>query len=139
MSEEKKGFTVADRRRFTTDGALREEESHGASDAAQVRVPDAAPRPAEAPTGGSAGGTGDAATDFGGFLMSLAAQASLLLGLAPGAQEPPDLPGARSIISILEMLKDKTEGRRTREEEQILDGILYELRMAYLSQSRGGA
>ena len=45
---------------------------------------------------------------------------------------------ARSLIGILEMLKDKTEGRRTPREDQVLDGLLYELRMAYVARAREG-
>ena len=47
-----------------------------------------------------------------------------------------DLPGARGIIGLLEILERKTEGRRTPEEDQILAGLLYELRMAYLARAR---
>ena len=78
--------------------------------------------------------------DFAGLLLSLGAQASLLLGLGdeeePGG--PPDLRGAQAIISLLEVLRDKTEGRRTPDEERILQGILYELRMAYVAGTRAG-
>jgi hypothetical protein len=77
--------------------------------------------------------------DFGQFLLSLGAQAGLLLSREAGAEEREGaLEGARSIISILEMLKDKTEGRRTDEEERVLDGLLYELRMAYVAAAREG-
>ena len=48
------------------------------------------------------------------------------------------LDGARSLISILEMLRDKTEGRRTAEEEKVLEGLLFELRMAYVEKTREG-
>jgi hypothetical protein len=34
------------------------------------------------------------------------------------------------------MLKDKTEGRRTAEEEALLAGLLFELRMAYVERTR---
>jgi hypothetical protein len=34
------------------------------------------------------------------------------------------------------MLKDKTEGRREPREEQVLEGLLYELRMAYVERAR---
>ena len=43
---------------------------------------------------------------------------------------------ARSLIGILEMLRDKTEGRRTPREEEVLEGLLYELRMAYVARAR---
>jgi hypothetical protein len=126
MSEEKKGFTVKDRRLFTPDGRLREPE------------PEPAPPP---PTGAQAAehppaakpGERDAPVEFAGFLLSLGAQAVHLL-------EAGDLRGARSLIAILEMLKDKSEGRRTAEESSVLEGVLYELRMGYVSRtSTGGA
>ena len=41
------------------------------------------------------------------------------------------------MIGVLEMLKDKTEGRRTPQEDQLLDGLLYELRMAYVAGPGG--
>ena len=72
----------------------------------------------------------------GNISVGLATQASMLLGREG---QPADLDGAREMISILEMLRDKTEGRRTAEEDQVLESILYELRMAYLKQSGGGA
>lgn len=64
----------------------------------------------------------------------------MLLGLdAEGEkQRNVDLEGARHIISVLEMLKDKTEGRRSAEEDRLLEGLLYELRVAWVSRSRAG-
>jgi hypothetical protein len=42
------------------------------------------------------------------------------------------------VIGLLEVLRDKTEGRRTPEEDGLLDSILYELRMAYVARTRAG-
>jgi hypothetical protein len=126
MTEEKKPFTVTDRRLFTSEGERRDssesvEAEHGPGTAS------APPPPRRAAPGASV-----PAMDFTTFLLNLAAQASLLLG--QGGQ-PPDLEGAREMISILEMLRDKTEGRRTPDEDQVLDGVLYELRMGYLKRA----
>ena len=138
MTEEKKSFTVKDRRHFTADGETRDET---------VDPEPAPPRPVSAASGSRASngpehpdaGPGPG-LDFAGLLLSLGAQASLLLGLGdeeePGA--PPDLRGAQAIISLLEVLRNKTEGRRTPDEERILQGILYELRMAYVAGTRAG-
>jgi hypothetical protein len=52
--------------------------------------------------------------------------------------EPPDLEGARSLIELLGVLKEKTEGRRTPPEDQLIDGLLYELRMAYVQATKAG-
>jgi uncharacterized protein DUF1844 len=144
MSDEKKPFTVSDRRHFTAEGHTRDETA-GQEDA--PAPPAKAPPPSEdresrrqsaAPPEGGPPPT----LDFAGLLLSLGAQASLLLGLAgeDEADEPPDLEGAQAIITLLEVLREKTEGRRTEDEERILQGILYELRMAYVSRARvGGA
>jgi Domain of unknown function (DUF1844) len=132
MSEQPKGFTVNDRRHFSPDGSPRD----GAADE-PVRPP---AMPAEVQPDPHPAGPDDP-VDFGGFLLSLAAQASHLMGLAveDGAEPPElDLHGARQIISILEMLEEKTEGRRTTDEERLLQGILYQLRMAWVSRSQGG-
>jgi hypothetical protein len=71
--------------------------------------------------------------------MSLATQAGMFLegrGLPEGTASDERLAAAQSIISILEMLQDKTEGRRTSEESEALEGLLYELRMAYVAAAR---
>lgn len=135
MSEEEKSFTVKDRRHFTAEGLARDEvpEAEAAAPATQVEPP---PRPAPPSTSDAEPRSG-ATVDFAGFLLSLAAQASLTLTGEEGSSEP-DLLGARHFISLLEMLKDKTEGRRTPEEDQILQGILYELRLAFVARARSG-
>ena len=79
--------------------------------------------------------------DFSHFLLGLAAQAGQLLAgqeLPEGTTPEQALSGARSIIAILEMLKDKTEGRRTAQEDAIVAELLFELRMAYVERTRAG-
>jgi hypothetical protein len=137
MTEEPKSFTVKDRRHFTSDGQAREPGEGAAGE------PEAAP-----PAGADEGrGEDRKATrrarppegpiDFAQFVLSLGAQASLLLAGQREGEEPKEaLAGARAMIGILEMLKDKTEGRRTPGEDQVLDGLLYELRMAYVARAR---
>jgi len=57
-------------------------------------------------------------------------------GLPEGTDPKGALEGARSVISILDMLKEKTEGRRTSAEETLLDELLFQLRMAYVEKTR---
>ncbi len=154
MSDEKKPFKITDRRHFTAEGDVRREEEPRPAPPPRdaPRAEPAAERPAPAPTvervapapappsqpASPRGRGGEPEVDFGGFVVSLATQAGFLLegGATPeGEVVPPDLAGARQIIAILEMLKTKTEGRRTPEEDRILDGVLYELRMGYLARS----
>ncbi len=135
MHEEPKGFTVNDRRHFTPDGSPRD-----GVQAETASAPSLAP--AKAPeTEAAEPMSGAEPVDFSGFLVSLATQASLHLGLAAEAGEEPrvDLGAARQIVSIIEMLRNKTEGRRTPEEDRLLESILYELRLAWVQRARGGA
>lgn len=136
MSEsDDKAFTVSDRRLFTANGRLRSDEPEEA-DAIKESAASEAPRPTAAPRPDATGP--GRPVDFASFLLSLGAQASLLLA-GQGAREGEDpAEAARAIISILEMLKEKTEGRRTRAEEEVLDSVLFELRMAYLERTRAG-
>jgi hypothetical protein len=143
MNEDKKPFSVSDRRHFTPEGEVRK------SDADE---PPTVPRPsAEASTAAAASSEAPAAatgahhderahrfpSDLLGLLISLGAQASMLLMGGPES-EPPDLEGARSLIELLGVLKEKTEGRRTPPEDQLIDGLLYELRMAYVQATKAG-
>jgi hypothetical protein len=137
MTDEKKPFTVTDRRLFTSDGERRESAEAEARELESPNPPASGEAPrragARAPQGAVPAAPG---VDFTGFLLGLAAQASMLLGREG---QPADLDGAREMISILEMLREKTEGRRTTEENEVLESILYELRMAYLQKAGGGA
>jgi hypothetical protein len=134
MSDDKKPFTVNDRRLFTPEGESRGEAPEDSAAPAENER-EVAPAPAHGePDDGPPG-----ELDFIGLLVSLGAQAGALLGGGPGgtAENPTvDLPAARSIIGLLETLERKTEGRRTPEEDQVMAGLLYELRMAYVARTR---
>ena len=129
MSDEKKGFTVKDRRSFTPEGELRGDEPTPEVE----RPPEFSPAPTSIPPNSPEREAlhGDEVS-FASFLMSLAGQAGALLDGGNAAE----LDGARQIVSILEMLRDKTSGRRTPEEDRVLEGLLYELRMAYVERAR---
>ena len=77
--------------------------------------------------------------DFATFVMSLAS--SVLVHL--GELEHPDtrertanLPLAKQTIDILGMLREKTRGNLTQEEAQVLDNLLYDLRMKYVDAKK---
>ncbi len=77
--------------------------------------------------------------DFITFIMSLATSVLMQLGENEegAATGPADLPLAKQTIDIIGMLRDKTRGNLTPDETRVLDGVLYDLRMRYLKQSRG--
>ena len=134
MSEDKKPFAVKDRRHFTVEGEAREAEAPEStpSVAPEEASPEEISREATPPEPGAP------ALDFIGLLLSLGTQASLLLRGDPDSGGKPALGDARAVISLLEILEQKTEGRRTDEESDVLRGLLYELRMAYVHASRMG-
>jgi hypothetical protein len=142
-------FTVSDRRHFTAEGRPREDaEAAGPSEApgesaaetARAGVQSEAPR-GEAPpeTGPRPGPAGPA--DFSQFVMGLATQAGALLSaerLPEGVDAGEALEGARSLVSILEMLKEKTAGNLSGSETSLLDEVLFQLRIAYVEKTRTG-
>jgi len=83
--------------------------------------------------------------DFATFLLSLSTSALHHLGLVAeregAAPPPPNLPMARQTIDILEILQEKTQGNLDAEEANLLQGLLYELRMRFVEvqEQRGGS
>jgi hypothetical protein len=77
--------------------------------------------------------------DFYTFVFSLGSSAIVHLGDAPhpetGAPAPPDLFLAKQTIDILAMLRDKTKGNLTPEEEKFLEALLMDLRMRFVERS----
>jgi hypothetical protein len=74
--------------------------------------------------------------NFASFVLSLAATAAVHFGdrLEPDATEPGpvDLQAAGQMIDILAVLEEKTRGNLTAEERQLLEAILYELRLRFV-------
>jgi hypothetical protein len=73
-------------------------------------------------------------TDFTFFISSLAMQASIALGLIAHPitnKTEQNLPHAKLIIDTLAMLKEKTQGNLTTDEDSLLDKFLYELKAQY--------
>jgi hypothetical protein len=83
------------------------------------------------------------ALPFTTFVLSLASSAAIHFGdLADpdsGQKRTPNLDGAAQMIAILAMLDEKTRGNLTNEERQVLEQVLYELRMRFVDLSRDGS
>lgn len=78
---------------------------------------------------------------FTQFVISLASSAAIHFGDLPdpntGKPAEVNLDGAQQMIEILAMLDTKTRGNLTAEERQVLEGVLYELRLRYVQVSGG--
>ena len=79
--------------------------------------------------------------NFVGFVLSLAHTAAVHFGdvadPVSGAQDPPNLPAAQQMIEILGLLEEKTRGNLTAEERQLLEQLLYELRLRFVELQGG--
>ncbi|PWT84021.1 MAG: DUF1844 domain-containing protein [Blastocatellia bacterium] len=78
---------------------------------------------------------------FTAFVLSLASTAAIHFGDLPDPQSgkpaEPNLEGAAQMIGILELLDQKTRGNLTAEERQVLEQVLYELRLRFVQASEG--
>jgi hypothetical protein len=79
---------------------------------------------------------------FTAFVLSLASTAAIHFGDLPdplsGKPGEPNLDGAAQMIEILALLDQKTRGNLTAEERQILEQVLFELRMRFVEASSAG-
>ena len=118
--DDEKGFTVNDKRKAFRD----EEEQMG-------------PSQKEEDTAGICGE--DSAIEllnFSTFIISLTSSILVSLGEVPDPLTNTNninLPLAKQTINIIEMLKEKTKGNLTEDEDRLIENILYDLRLKYVS------
>lgn len=130
MSEEEiegPGFTVRDKRTFDSQGevkesvkAEREEEKKKDKDREEKKEKGAAPLPE---------------VNFSSFILSLSSSTLLHLGEIADPQsgeKKKDMALAKQSIDIISLLKNKTKGNLTQEEEKLLDHLLYDLQMRFV-------
>ena len=78
--------------------------------------------------------------DFSTLVMSFASAAMIHMGKVPDPvtgqiNKNPIL--AKQNIHIITMLREKTRGNLTDDEEKLIENILYELRMSFIESQRG--
>jgi hypothetical protein len=163
MNEEQPNFKVTDRRLFNPDGTPREvppdekAESKPAPAPAPATEPvttsvtntgtSASPQSAQPQTQSTASPEPDVVDDeelpdaedpagFANFIMSIASNAASSLGMMEHPvthKREVDLELAKHWIDILGMLERKTKGNLAPQEEKILESLLADLRMQYVS------
>lgn len=77
---------------------------------------------------------------FSVLVLSIASSAAASLGLTENPQtgkKEMDLNLARFNIDLLMMLKDKTDGRRTEEENKLLQAVLSDLQVKFVQLKSG--
>jgi hypothetical protein len=79
--------------------------------------------------------SGEMTRRFIEFVLMQAQQIALMLGQIPGPDGKPmepNLPIARIFIDQLEMIREKTRGNLTKEEEDVLTKVLADLQLAFV-------
>ena len=144
--EEQGEFKVVDRRLFTQDGERRAgatieppKPSTEAPPPPKSRTPEPPRNQGKSQPAAAETRPGPRGSHFEQLVMSLLTTAMFQMGLAarPGEPPPPpNLAAAQETIDLLTMLQEKTRGNLTREEEEVLTGGLYEIRMAFVELTR---
>ena len=136
MEVEGEGFVIKDRRKFSADtGEPVEEEPERPEKERAVKK--------EPPTGEAESTEEEYAqlpeVNFSTFIFSLSSSAFLHFGEIPdpaSGKKKKNLPMAKHSIDILSMLEAKTKGNLTDDEKQLLENILYDLRMRYVKETK---
>jgi len=135
--DESSGFKVVDRRSFTSEGARRKDAEFERQEIAEPQRPATPPRP-QASSPRESGPRSDreaSQADFETLVSYLSTTAMFQLGLIPGPtgeRIPVDIPNAQRTIDLLEVLQQKTDGNLSADEAQLLEDVLYDLRMAFV-------
>jgi hypothetical protein len=79
--------------------------------------------------------------DFSTFVLSLGTSALYHLGVVAHPEtgrklEAPELALARNTIDTLEMLEEKTRGNLEQQERELVESLLYELRMRFVEAEK---
>jgi tellurite resistance protein len=118
--EEEKETKVVDRRRVDEFGQNREVQTEDAGAGFTLKESEAAVEPE---------------INFMSFVVSLATQALMQMGQMsppPGVDLKKDKNAARQTIEILAMLDAKTKGNLNKEESDMLEELLHNLRLSFL-------
>jgi hypothetical protein len=135
--EEEKGYTVKDRRFHQMSeeekAKIREAEEAGKAAAPEKETP-------QEEAGGKATGPKVPLPEitFSSFLFSLSTSAFVHLGAVPDpatGEADKNLSLAKQTIDLLGLLREKTRNNLTREEEDLFDHLLYDLRMRYIKEA----
>lgn len=140
--QEERGFVISDKRLFTPSGdrimdtGQPEPAAPESPPPPEQKAPAAAASPQTPPPETEAAPPQDLPpVDFASFVMMLTNNIMVFLGQVPNplTQQPQvDLAQAQHTIDILMMLREKTRGNLTDEEERFLQELLPQLQMAYV-------
>lgn len=151
-SKQDESFKVVDRRLFTAEGEFRkdvaeqqdrEHEAHPPAKSNTAPVAGNASKPAPAaPPAPATEETPKRSPAFENLVRSLGQNAAMLLGgyADPRTGQPMlDLEGAREMIDMLDVLREKTRGNLAPEEDSLLLDVLGNLKLAFMEMAKAAA
>ena len=134
--KEGKGFVVKDKRLFTAEGEVNKgKESLGA----EGKIDDTSEKGRGEPRKSKPVTLPE--VDFASFVLSLSSSALLHFGDFPdpvSGKRERNLVMAKQTIDILGVLREKTRGNLSKDEEQLMDSLLHDLRIKYVEESKKG-
>ena len=142
MSDDESRIKVTDRRLFTSDGERREAVGQVEPEVEEAPQATATPEPEDRP-GEEAGFSHepvdeDLGVDFTTLINAMATPALIHLGEVPhpdGGMTAVNLEPARMQIDFLALLQVKCRSNLTAAEESLLEQVLYQLRLLYVSKT----
>jgi Domain of unknown function (DUF1844) len=134
MAEDKKGpgFVVKDKRLFAESGEARAPEEQTTPAAEETKSV-----PPEAAQSGKGKEPDYPPINFTNFVLSLSTSALFHFGDFPDPESgktQKNLPAAKQTIDILDMLNEKAKGNLNENETNLIQGILYELKLRYVKE-----
>jgi len=136
----KEPIKVLDRRHFTSAGARRspDAEQEASAQPEAPAPPKAESRPREQ-TREAPPPAEPEPSAFSDLVISLAQSCFLSLGLVPSpisGRPEVSLPAAASMLDMLDMLREKTKGNLTDQEQEFLDHTLLQLKVGYVQATK---
>lgn len=136
MTEEEKGFVIKDRRSFDEKGDLKKEAKGGTKKEEKKEEPKRKPQD-RAESIRESGPLPE--VNFSSLIFSLSSTALLHCGEITDpvtGENKKDLPLAKHAIDTISMLKDKTKGNLTEEEQKFIDAVLNDLKWRYIKAAK---
>jgi hypothetical protein len=135
-SEEKEpAFKVVDRRRFTEQG----EEKFSSDETIEPKEEKTLPPPVDAYEAKHEDKNPRPPMSFTLFIQYLANQTMMALGMIPWPDSGlvrTELMLAKETIDILHMLKEKTANNLSKDEDRLLETLVYQLKLAYIEVAK---
>jgi hypothetical protein len=138
MDEEQSGkIKVVDKRRFNETGESNPDSDETIVNSSDNKANHDNSKVQSSTIVDSQSGNVDEQIDFSSFVVSLATQTLVMLGEMPHPETRltvTNLDAAKQTIDIIALIKEKTKGNLSKQEENLIQEILTSLRLAFVNK-----